>query len=187
MWVVGLYADPPQPAHTQEWAKRTTCDHYNFTKFRPDIFILGTLTAQCMYENGFSISISENRPKFPSFSHVTILHAYVLLQITADIPQPFYIARKLTLTIKRILMQSTVWEGAWIDGVIYHPLLSHSFTESFLHWIIPLLSHSAKECSQHPPPSSQPPLPQQCKLVKSMPIKLGCSDKVRVRIGLALG
>jgi len=32
-----------------KWVKRTSCDLYNFAEFRPDIFILGTYTAQCMY------------------------------------------------------------------------------------------------------------------------------------------
>ena len=43
-------------------------------------------------------------------------------------------------------MQSTVLEDTWVDGVIHRPSLSHS----------------AKECSQHPrplPASPQPPPP----------------------------
>ena len=32
-----------------KWAKWTSCDDRNFIKFRPDTFILGTYTAQCMY------------------------------------------------------------------------------------------------------------------------------------------
>ena len=41
-------------------------------------------------------------PKFPSFSHVAILRAYVQPQMTTDFPEPLYITQKLTLTVKRI-------------------------------------------------------------------------------------
>ena len=65
------------------------------------------------YENYFNISLDEYRdffgnfllrhpPKFPSFSHVAILRAYVRPQMTTDIPEPLYITQKLTLTVKRI-------------------------------------------------------------------------------------
>ena len=76
-------------------------------------------------------------PKFPSFSHVAILRAYVRPQMTTDFPEPLYITQKLTLTVKRI--------------------------------------KAVKECGQHPCPLPASPHShsQQCKLVKSMPIKLG--------------
>ncbi len=56
-------------------------------------------------------------------------------------------------------MRSTVLEDTWIDGVIHRPSLSHS----------------VKECGQHPRPLPASPQPhrQQGKLVKSMPIKFG--------------
>ena len=51
--VVGFYADPPQPAHIEKQINQQnyciSCDHYNFAEFRPDTFILGTYTVQCMY------------------------------------------------------------------------------------------------------------------------------------------
>ena len=61
--------------------------------------------------------------------------------MTNDIPEPLYITQKLTLTVKRILMQSTVLEDTWVDGVIHHPSLSEGVR------------------STSPPPSSQPPPP----------------------------
>ena len=147
-----------------KWVKRTSCDSYNFADFRPGTFILGTYTAQCMYSmkiisvfhlTNFVIfwqfsPTSPPKKKFPSFSHVAILRACVLLRITMDIQEPLYITQKLTLTVKRIPIQNTVWEDAWVDGVICRPSLSHS----------------VKECGQHlrPLPASTHPEPQRSKL-----------------------
>ena len=41
-------------------------------------------------------------PKFCSFSHVAKLRAYVLAQITPDVPEPICITETLSLTVKRI-------------------------------------------------------------------------------------
>ena len=82
-------------------------------------------------------------PKFPSFSHLAILRAYVSTsksQLTSPSHSTVHKSWHWQLKNWKNIDAKYWWEDAWIDGVIYRPSLSHS----------------VKECDQHPPTPSRP-------------------------------
>ena len=152
------------PAILYKWAKRLSSDHRNFAVFKPNTFKLGnTLPSVCKARilfqyctiriSWFVGSFLLGHPlQFLSFSPVAIPCVYVPPQITTDIPEPLFITQKLTLTVKRISMQSIMSEDVWVDGVMYR--LS--------------LGHSVEDCGQHPrpiPASLPPPAMQTGQII----------------------
>ena len=101
-------------------------------------------------------------PKFPSFSHIATLRAYVQPQMTTNIPEPLNITQKLILTVKRI--------KEYQCKVLYEKI--HGSTE----WYIALhrFTHNEGVQSTSPPPSSQPPpAPQTMQIGQNNAYQVG--------------